>query len=150
MRLTHHHYTRHMHHPVPRKEPTSVYFQGDTGTSSPSTGEPPTADGAASRFGYFGKLGNIASSASFLKGSTQRLKNGVSEVFHLFKRDRIGETAKRLLVFTTVLTLMTSIFATPIGGLLSIPAHVGLGLAWETVQAFFGGVWRKPDPPAKA
>lgn len=75
----------------------------------------------------------------------QRLGNGCVEVIRLFMPTHLGETVKRVLISTVVLTIFSA-FMGPFAPLVGL----GASLSWEVVGAFIGGAWRNPHAPQQA
>lgn len=82
--------------------------------------------------------------AQSLGNVLRRVKNAFADTIDIFSRDQIGTTIKRVLIYTTVLTLSSVLFLGPFSPM-GIPLYAAMGFGWEAATAFFNGLWRNPD-----
>lgn len=116
----------------------SIRFQGGADQFDPSAAANPTEPAAPSA-----TTGSKLMGAVKQFGPMKRLMNGITNVINLFRPGQLGSTIKRMVIFTSVLTAMSSLlgpFALPM-----IPLYAGASLLWDTIPAFITGVWHKPN-----
>jgi hypothetical protein len=110
-----------------------------TGEEQPPPEKPGKGDDKGLGKRMFDKVKNV--------GFVHRLMSGVGYVVHSFTPSELGNTAKRVAIYTVALTLMMGFMGPFAIGM--IPINAVWGLTWDVIFSFARGIIDPPPRPKR-